>query len=259
MNSTGLIFGIMAAMAKEEYSYADLHYLTGPFRISENSLRTGLSRLAGRDYVQIRRDGRNAFYSFGERGREVYRNTGMSLNPPHWKGWNGSWWGLLFSLPVNSSRERYYLKKKLAYYRFAIRFPGFWIRPKNMQEKIELAFRHNLDSAQIELIEFSFSHDLRQELVCSLWNIEAISGEFVTIMKSVAQKMAILQTMSPEEVFAEKMVTGDQMMNLLSKDPLLPRRFLPENWPGKGLRKMFNEWDLETTRLSEPFWQKIVY
>lgn len=60
-----------------------------------------------------------------------------------------------------------------------------------------------------------------------------------------------------EQALVEKMVVGDEIVNILFKDPLLPEVFLPEEWKGKELRQGFIEWDNEVTNISRPYFWRI--
>ncbi|MEW5817154.1 MAG: hypothetical protein AB1798_17385 [Spirochaetota bacterium] len=67
MKEGDLVIGLMAAFGKDEYSVEQLLCLTAPFGVSALSVRTNLSRLLKREVLVSRREGRAAFYSFGNK------------------------------------------------------------------------------------------------------------------------------------------------------------------------------------------------
>ena len=69
-----------------------------------------------------------------------------------------------------------------------------------------------------------------------------------------AEKM---KAYSPKEAFIDHMEAGNELVSILSKDPLLPEVYLPEKWNGNELKKAFGWWNKAISDISRPYWEKI--
>ncbi len=86
--------------------------LTTPFKISEPSLRTNLSRMVSKGVLQVRKEKRKAFYRFTTLSGKIGSNVSLSFKTPDWSGWNNKWWGISFSLPEIEKSERYKIRTR---------------------------------------------------------------------------------------------------------------------------------------------------
>ncbi len=257
MKDSDLIFGLMASFGKKEYSIADLLHLIKPFNITENSLRTNLSRMKNNAILDSRKDGKTVFYKFYTRGKKINSIAELSFNPPVWEGWNNEWFGVLFTVSENKKKIRYQLRKRLIAYRFALKYPGFWIRPMHQAENKKYNFKTIFENEYSRLIQFNFSNLPEISEIQTLWNIHSINKEFFKgksqinfIKNNIMKKNAI-------EALKIKMEIGEKIVKLFFKDPLLPPEFLPSNWKGIELRKEFIDLDKQLTEISKPYWNKI--
>lgn len=255
LKDSHLIFGLMASFGKKEYTYEDLRYLTIPFDVTETSIRSVLSRMTKNNEITNRKEGKKVFYRFCKRGSRILDNTNLSFAPPEWKNWNGKWWGLTFSLPGLKKNERYELRKRLKAYRFAFLYPGFWIRPFHDKEKISKKMEKMVDQKYCKLLLFRFHHETDINEIQKIWNISSINEEYEQGLHYL--KNIKTYNIDPTTALILKMKLGDYLVKLLFKDPLLPPRFLPDNWKGGILRKKFFEYDHVLTENSKPYWKKI--
>ncbi|MBN2521468.1 MAG: hypothetical protein JXB17_13220 [Bacteroidales bacterium] len=255
MKDSDLIFGLMASFGKMEYSIEDLMHLAEPFGVSENSLRTNLSRMKKDAVLESRKERKTAYYKFCTRGKKMNAIADLGFNPPEWENWNNEWFGVIFSISEKNKETRYRLKKRLSAYRFVMQYPGFWIRPARIIENEKYDFVKNFNTHYSKLIKFSY--DLMPEInqIQALWNILNIHKEFqegIIMMNKIK-----LGNLKPEAALKFKVELGNNMVKLILKDPLLPPIFLPADWKGKELRKKFFELDKQLTEISKPYWNKI--
>ncbi len=257
MNDSDLIFGLMAAFGKNEYAFSDLVHLSLPFKVTETSLRTNLSRMSKRDLILTRREGKNGFYSFAEKGNRIKENVSKSFNSLDWNNWDNMWWGIFFSVPEVKKAERYKIRKKLLSYRFVSLYPGFWIRPMNKLEKLEKSLSNIFNNEHCKVIKFQGHKEFSRKEVSKLWNLDEINNKFKKGLELLNEKMSLLTTMAPIEALKERMITGGLIVDILFKDPLLPDMFLPNDWKADELKKKFEIWDKITTEKSRSYWEKI--
>lgn len=257
MKESDLIFGLMAAFGKQEYAIADFLHLLTPFNVAESSLRTNLSRMTQKGIIVSRREGRKSYYRFADKGGRVRSNIGFSFNSPDWSDWDRSWWGIVFSVPETQKPKRHAIRKKLTAYRFVSLYPGFWIRPYNQREGIELALQTVFESIHCRTIRFHPLQEFTRNEVAILWKLDEIIRECSRGLALLKEKLAELPGCTPEQALVEKMEVGGEVVPILFLDPLLPPEFLPENWHMDDLRQAFWEWDRAASAASKPYWEHI--
>lgn len=257
MKERDLILGFMAAFGKEEYSIADFLYLLKPFNVNESSLRTNLSRIAQKGIIVSRRAGRKSYYRFAGKGGRVRSNIGFSFRTPDWSDWDKSWWGIVFSVPETHKSKRHTIRKKLTAYRFISLYPGFWIRPYNQREDIDLALQTVFESIHCRAIRFHPLQGLTQKEVVALWKLDETIRKCERGLALLTAKQAELSAWTPEQALVEKMEVGGEVVPILFLDPLLPPEFLPPNWRMDNLRQAFRDWDRAVSTASKPYWEHI--
>lgn len=253
MKDSDLIYGIMASLGKEEYSASYLKYLLKPFHVTDSSLRTTLSRMINKGVLQSAKKGKSAYYCFAEKGKKIGRNVSFSFKKNDWSNWDHTWWSFLFSIPAGDKALRHKVTAKLSAYRFASLYPGCWIRPLYENEKIKERI-HDLSSAGFgHLTKMKFITELTEEKIRKLWKTESINNEFARGLDLIKKSSKKLETASPEEAFRLKMTTGNEIVQLLFTDPLLPDCYLREDWKGDELRESFKLWEKEVAKKSSSF------
>jgi phenylacetic acid degradation operon negative regulatory protein len=258
MKNSDLIFGLIASTGKPEYSYSDIEWLSKPFNVSENCLRTSLFRMVSRDILESRKNGRNTYYKIGKRGQRIGSNMSFSFRGSDWSGWDGSWTGVLFSVPNIDNSARYRIRRKLTVYRYAPLYSGVWVRPENKNENLENNLKDILKSKHCSIIKFKYLNGISKEEVISLWKLNKINKILDSGLKIINSKSKNLTLLSPEKVFIYYIITGGELVDILFQDPLLPDEFLPENWKGKELRNKFTVWSNAVSEISKPYWGRII-
>jgi len=253
MKESELIIALMAAFGRKRYSVQTLIKLTAPFGTKESSVRTNLSRMQNRGLLITEKQGRSGYYLLGEKWRKITENIGRSFRTIEWSDWDGSWWGLLFSVPGKEKDFRYRIRKKLTAYRFAPLQAGFWIRPFHKGENIAENLSGLEKNGYARLLRFQPEKQFSYQDVSEVWRLEALNHEFENTLGKLQRITARIPGFSPREALRQRMNTGDLVINTLFKDPLLPGVFLPDKWKGDDLRELFLKWDEAVTERAMPF------
>ena len=254
MKESDIINGIILSLGRKTYPVRELIELCRPFGISEGRLRTWLSRRTKQGFLVKTPGGRTAAYALSEKGRRISSNVALSFRPPDWNEWDGTWWGFAFTVPEEMKKERRRIRTKLESYRFARWYGGFWIRPVRENEKI-MERLNGQDHGS--LIRFTPMNPFTKEKTDELWDVSALSKEFGRALSDIDESERDIPGYSPEEAHVERIHTGNRIVPLLFKDPLLPPAFLPEGWEGNRLKKRFLEWDERISARAAPFWKSV--
>lgn len=247
MKDSDLIYGIMISLEKQlqtkEYSISHLKYLTAPFDITDNSIRTTLSRMKQKNVIESKKVGKTTYYSISEKGKKIGKNVALSFKSPNWDNWENEWWSYVFSIPQTEKPLRYRVRKKLQSYRFVSLYPGCWIRPIHIDEEISCKISSLLPEDKGNLLKINFIISLTKEHIQNLWKVEDYNRESKDGILELKTALENLANMEPKEAFFHKMTIGNRIIQLLFRDPLLPTQFLPEHWAGHQLREIFWEWE----------------
>ncbi len=253
-----LLFGIMASLGRKWYKVEELLALCAPFSSRPGSLRTSLCRLQKKGVLVSRRiQGRSA-YAFSAKGRRIGANVAAGFETADWQGWDGSYWGILLSLPSSCREERYRITKKLRAFRFAPFFPGFWIRPFRRSEHIKSRLESIFADPRFSPLRFKPHRPLKPDEAERLWKIDQAGTVMRKALSLAEAGLEKLSSASSQEAFAMRYRLGGELVQALFSDPLLPAEFLPADWPAPGLRRLFKRFDGLAAERSKPFWEGIL-
>ncbi len=255
MKCGDLLIGIMASLGRPAYGAGELVALARPLGMSESTVRTSISRLSAKGFIESRA---RAAYAFSEKGAAIARNIAAGFEAPDWSGWDGEYWGAAWSLPEDDKNGRYRIAKKLSLYRFAPLQPGFWIRPRNPGEKMEEKLISLIADPRFKFMAFRLLHPLTRTEAARLWKTDAAGASMRKAAANARRLLARVDSLEPEEAFAARYRTGGMMVDALFSDPLLPPEFLPSDWPARELRDLFRKFDAATARRSRRFWEDAV-
>jgi phenylacetic acid degradation operon negative regulatory protein len=254
MNTIDIIFGLMLSLGKKEYSFEDLKYLTSPFKIKNTTLRTNLSRLKNSGRLNISKIGKKAVYSASDKMKIISKNVSLSFKGINWDKWDNRWIGAAFSVPDSQKAFRHKIRKKLSAYRFAALYPGFWIRPYNKKENLQKYLNNLTENGFCTFIIFNCTEELKKETTNRIWKLNKINKEFINILKILLKEEKQINAISPVNALKRKIITGNKIVPVLFKDPLLPQSLLPDNWKGQELREKFLNWDKKISEVSKSYW-----
>ena len=247
----------MISLGKKEYSMENLKHLTGLFNIKESNLRTNLSRMKSNGILQIRKNGKNAYYSLSKKSVRISKNVSLSFKNLSWENWNGEWLGVVFSVPESDKSFRHKIRKKLTAYRLAALYPGFWIRPFNNAEKLLTKLYDLRKNNFCTFIKFNLIDAPKKESIIKMWGLIKTNMELIKGLSLLTAEKKTLKNITSAKALFKKIYIGNKIVPLLFKDPLLPNCYLPDNWKGPELRKEFIQWDKLVTDISKPYWIKI--
>ena len=220
MKDTDLIFGLMASFGKKEYSIYQLNHLLKPFNVTEISLRTTLSRMSKNEIITSRKEGKTVYYRFYKKGERIKKIGAMGFSTHNWNDWDNSWWGIAFSIPEMKKELRYQIRKKLTEYRFALLYPGFWIRPYNKTEESIFNFNDPLIKKHCKVFIYKEYFDTNRKNISNLWHINKINNNLNKGLGKIRKISEMKSEIYPEQALIYKMTIGDEIINLCPMEPL---------------------------------------
>lgn len=133
------------------------------------------------------------------------------------KTWDKKWRVLIFDIPEKYHWKRDSLRNKIKKLGFGMVQQSVWISPHPFEEDV-IDYVKNLGMGEYVLLFISGRTDIGniEEKVGDIWKLEEINGEYKKLYDKYDYNV---------------------YLEVLSKDPFLPRELLPKDWWGTKLRK----------------------
>jgi phenylacetic acid degradation operon negative regulatory protein len=201
--------------------------LAAPFGVNERLVRTATARLAQEGWLAARRVGKRSEYRLSELGRERFAEATLRIyGNPAGEG-SGRW--TLIVLPPGPVAERRRLRQELAWQGFGELANGVFAHPQLPAQALAwpdraLVFEADLASSTEPAALVKLGWDLGdlarryQRFVTRFGRVEAALGGRIDI--------------DPRTGFIVRTLLIHEYRRLHLRDPLLPARYLPADWPG---------------------------
>jgi phenylacetic acid degradation operon negative regulatory protein len=207
--------------------------LLAPLDLSEGAVRTVLSRMTTKGWLEAERRGRNSFYRLAAKGRKLLEEGEARIyHPPRDEPWGGVWTSL---------------RVRLSWLGCGSLGNGLWITPHDIRREIEeisegLEIRENLEVFRAEHAGFSPV----AELVDQCWDLPSINHRYETFIKRYLPDFERCRPaidkgrLADEEAFVRRFALVHEYREFPLIDPYLPRSLQPPEWGGECAAALFN-------------------
>lgn len=205
--------------------------------VSEEAVRSTLSRMVKRDLLARHRRGRKTYFRLTEHGAEVLDDGRRRI----WetgavnRDWDGTWTMVGYSLPDSRRNERHDLRSQLVWAGFGLLQNGLWIAPgrKDVSAIVaDLALTEHVNVFTAQTAGPTQAADL----VAKAFDTGAISQRYDEFLErwSPRRPMPLLP-----DALARNLVLHSDWLQLVRQDPHLPAELLPRQWPAIRAEKVF--------------------
>jgi len=226
------IFGDSIMPRGGAIALGSLIHLAMPFGLNERLVRTATARLAQEGWLESRRAGKLSEYHLSQAGRERFVEATARIYGDAALTWSGRW--TLIVLPALRAAERQRLRKELAWHGFGELSGGIFAHPEPQRRDLALQL-HALNLPANALI---FDANLANgaapaELVNLGWDLEELGRRYRQFVERFERAAAALRRpANPQAGFILRTLLIHEYRRLHLRDPLLPQRLLPADWPG---------------------------
>ena len=195
--------------------------------------------MARREQLHRVRRGRQVYVGPTPATREVLRDGDARI----WRTdvvntrWDGSWTLLAFSLPDAWQRERHLLRARLVWAGFGPLQGGLWIAPSEVDVRA-LGEGLGLDGRLRAFDARAVAPTDVDALVRDAWDLPALAGRYAAFRDRWADAAA--RPDLPDPLAAQLLLQTD-WLQAVRRDPRLPRRHLPPDWPAEPAHAVFRE------------------
>lgn len=210
---------------------------------SDRMVRTTISRMKRRGYLEGRRMGRRSFYRLTDRGlREVHDARELAFGSLGAQ-WDGRWTVVTYSIPEEHRELRNVLRDSLKSIGFGSFVPGVWISPYPLppgkEEKWQkIGVWPYLEIFRAEHVGTSETSDF----VSQAWpQLPALADEYRAYKAKYEQALDRFEqkVFDNKDCFALQMQSLFEFMSIIIKDPTLPPVLLPEDWPRPAAQSLY--------------------
>lgn len=242
------LFGDFLLHRPEPVWVGSLISLLAPLDLSEGAVRTVLSRMTAKGWLEAERRGRNSFYCLARRGRKLLEEGEARIyHRPGEEPWDGVWTLITYSIPEDRRQLRDSLRVRLSWLGCGSLGNGLWITPHDIRREIEeiaegLEIRENLEVFRAEHAGFSPV----AELVEQCWDLQSINHRYETFIKRYLPDFQRCRPaidkgrLADEEAFVRRFALVHEYREFPLIDPYLPRPLQLPEWGGECAAALFN-------------------
>jgi phenylacetic acid degradation operon negative regulatory protein len=208
--------------------------LAAPFGLNERLVRTATARLAKEGWLDGRRVGKLSEYRLSDGGRERFAEaTRRIYSQPHAE-WAGRWTVLV--LPPMRAAERQEVRGELLWRGFGALSANVFVHPELDARAVGALQSASGPLAQVIVFEAELAgDDAPQRLVNLGWDLDDLGARyqrFVERFDSVLAALGAPGDANAQAAFIVRTLLIHEYRRLHLRDPLLPARLLPADWPG---------------------------
>ncbi|KGH45069.1 hypothetical protein IN07_19095 [Modestobacter caceresii] len=202
----------------------------GSLGVSGDATRSVLTRLTERGLLTRHQDGRVASYGLTDTSRRLLRDGRervRAAEPFHQV--SSDWTLLSFSLPETRRDVRNRLRSRLTWAGFGCLRDGLWVAPGRVDLDRVVAVGAEVDELQVDgfLASPAPGTDVAR-YVRRAWDVDALRWEHEEFLRR--WERPVPRESDPLAMFV---LLGAHWIRLLRVDPVLPERYLGEDWPGR--------------------------
>jgi len=239
--------------------------LFAEFGLSEQAIRSALSRMSQKGWLQVKRVGNKSYYSLTSKGKELLSEGARLIYYGHQDKWNGRWYVLTYSIPENMRDVRNRLRKELSWIGFGMLSNATWMCPRDARTALENLVKRLGVQEYVEV--FAASHigfsDARS-LVKRCWDLDSINTQYDAFiakykprLESHRQRIEAGEDIEASECFVERFILIHEYRTFPFIDPELPIELLPDGWLGGEAASLFREYHSLLAQKANDFFDSV--
>ncbi|MFC2071245.1 PaaX family transcriptional regulator C-terminal domain-containing protein [Chloroflexota bacterium] len=256
------LYGDYLRYGGTEIGIGSLIKLLGNFDLSEQSVRSAVSRMCRAGLLKVRHSGARSYYSLTEEGHSLLTKGTQRIFVRKNNQWDGSWNIVIYSVPEQRREVRDRLRLELSWMGYAPLSKATWISPYDLTKEVEdLAGRLQIkEYIQMFQAKHRGSTDPKK-IVSRCWDLGRIHERYANFIAKYRPKLEYHlkrlqagENVEPSVCFVGRFNLIHEYRKLPFLDPDLPQELLPENWLRPQAAALFDEYhDSLTEKANEYF------
>jgi len=259
------LYGDYALHKDGEIGIGSLVILLGNFGLSEQAIRSAVSRMCRSGLLKAKRINRKSYYSLTSEGHSLLTEGAQRIFRRKNSHWDGNWNIVTYSIPEPMRQARDRLRLELGWLGYGALGEATWVSPydrarevKNLLEKLNIEEYVNIFSAQHQ-----GSTDPRK-IVSRCWDLDKIHQKYTDFLAEYRPKLEkhlkrlqAGETIEPSECFVARFNLIHEYRKLPFFDPDLPLELLPDNWLRPQAAALFSEYHDSCTEKANEYFNSV--
>jgi phenylacetic acid degradation operon negative regulatory protein len=246
----------------EEIGVGSLITLFNNFGLSDQAVRSAVSRMCHAGILKVRSEGRKSYYSLTPTGHNLLSTGAKRIFIRKDTTWNGTWNIVTYTIPEEERKTRDTLRRELIWMGYGALAGATMISPYDLTsevmelaERLGVAYRIHIFQAQEQGITDA------KKIVSSCWDLVRIHDMYFEFLEKYQpryenwiERIEGGEEIDTSEYFLERFLLIHEYRKLPFYDPDLPEELLPEDWLRPKAAILFQEFhDLLTDKATEYF------
>ncbi|MDP2729727.1 MAG: PaaX family transcriptional regulator C-terminal domain-containing protein [Dehalococcoidales bacterium] len=245
-----------------EIGIGGLIELLANFSLSEQSIRSAVSRMSRAGLFKVRHNGLRSYYSLTEAGFDLLDKGAQRIFERKTSGWDGTWSVVVYFIPEEKREARDKLRQELNWAGYGPLSTATWISPHDSSREIaeiiaRLQIKEYVQMFKAKLRDFTNP----QSIISRCWDLHLIHEKYASFLNEYSSKLedyqGRFQDGEPIEAswcFVERFKLIHQYRRLPFFDPDLPEELLPKDWLRSQAADLFHQYhDLLAEKANEYF------
>ncbi|MFC2015202.1 PaaX family transcriptional regulator C-terminal domain-containing protein [Chloroflexota bacterium] len=244
------LYGDYVRNSGMEIGIGSLIKLLANFDISEQSVRSSVSRMCRAGLLKVRHNGARSYYSLTEEGMSLVEEGGQRIFQPKQSNWDGYWSVVVYFIPEEKRESRDKLRQELIWMGYGPLSTATWISPHDLSREVEglvekLKVKEYVQVFQSKLLGFSEP----KTVISRCWDLDRIHKKYASFiaehhakLDKHRERLENKDNIEPGEYFTERFKLLHEYRRLPYFDPDLPEDLLPENWLRSQASALFQKY-----------------
>jgi phenylacetic acid degradation operon negative regulatory protein len=262
LNPRSLLFTLYGDYAhplgQEEVRVGALVELAEELDVSDNALRSALSRMSREGWLAVRRSEGAPRYRLSARGHSLIEEGTGRIYGLHRADWDGRWLLVSYSLPERRRGQRDRMRIGLSFLGFGSLGNGIFVSPHDLRAEVrELIRRHGVEE------DVTMHHGTLEwpsdpaQVVARAWDLQSLGERYGAFLRNVRLAQADLDRLDDREAFRRRFILTHEFRRFPFSDPDLPDPLLPPDWVGTAAREAFLDYNRRLRGPAECFYRSI--
>jgi len=256
------LYGDYLLGRREEIGIGSLITLFTNFGLSDQAVRSAVSRMCHANILKARSKGRKSYYSLTPRGHDLLTTGAQRIFVRKDTSWEGTWNIVTYAIPEEERKTRDTLRRELIWMGYGALSGATMISPYDLTNQVmELAEKLGV----VERIQIFKAEQQglvnAKKVVSTCWDLDRIHDMYAKFMdkyqpryENWLQRLQNNDDIGSSEYFLERFLLIHEYRKLPFYDPDLPGELLPENWLRPEAATLFQKFhDLLTDKATEYF------
>ncbi len=256
------LYGDYALPKGGEIGIGSLVTLLSNFGLSEQAIRSAVSRMCRSGLLRAKRTNRKSYYSLTSEGHHLLTEGAQRIFQRKNSHWDDNWNIVTYSIPETMRQARDRLRLELGWMGYGPLGEATWISPYDLTREVNTLLKKLNIEEYVHV--FSAQHQAStdpRKIVSHCWDLGKIHQKYADFLTEYRPKLEehrkrleAGETIEPSECFVARFNLIHEYRKLPFFDPDLPLELLPENWLRPQAAALFDEYHgLLTEKANEYF------